>query len=270
MKAISCLTAVAALLAPAASTAAPAPPRQPITPWRLDYGATACMAMRAYGDPAKPVTIAFRPSPNGKVVRLIVATSGGSADAEQVDVTAGFGANQVKATALHFGSSKSKSDLWWINVSRADLEPLRAAPELVLRGGGLDERFALPLISKVLDSLDTCNEDLRKYWNVDGGGTAPVGFAEPLKPLGSYFSENDYPSQAVRQGDTGRSVIMMMVDETGALKDCLVEQTSGIAVLDAMTCFVLQERAKFRPAKDAAGKPVRSVLTQSVQWRISG
>ena len=265
MKGISSLFMLVAL-APVASVAAPRPP---ITPWRLDYGATACTALRAYGDKAKPITIAIRPSPNGKVVRLVVATKERGGDADQVDVTARLGANTVKATALHFGNRETKSDMWWINLSRGDLEPLRQLAEMGIRGDGIDQSFALPLIGKVLDSLDTCNEDLRKYWNVEGNGTALSTFAEPLKPLPSYFSDGDYPAQAIRQGDTGRSRVMMMIDETGAMKDCLVEETSGIATLDAMTCYVLQEKAKFRPATDAAGKPVRSVLTQGVRWRIA-
>jgi protein TonB len=57
-----------------------------------------------------------------------------------------------------------------------------------------------------------------------------------------------------------------MVDQTGALQDCLVEGTSGVATLDAMVCIVLRSRAKFHPAIDAQGKPARSVLSTRVKW----
>ena len=61
----------------------------------------------------------------------------------------------------------------------------------------------------------------------------------------------------------------LLVDETGALKDCTVDETSGIASLDAMGCLVFMERAKFTPARDAAGKPVRSVVSTSITWKTS-
>jgi hypothetical protein len=35
-----------------------------------------------------------------------------------------------------------------------------------------------------------------------------------------------------------------------------------------MTCYVLLARARFNPALDAAGKPVRSVMTTRVKWKM--
>lgn len=267
MNGISLLLGLAAAAAVAAPAAQPA--RQPVKPWMLDYGATACTAVRVYGDDAKPLTLGLRPSPDGRVVRLVLVKAGRRIDAEQRDVTVNLGAHEVKTTGLHFGSRDGKAELVWINLTRADLEPLRAAPEIEIRDLGGSERFALPLIGKVLDSLDTCNEDLRRYWNVDGTGAVLSTMAAPVRPLASYFSDSDYPTQSLRQEDSGRSVVVVMVDETGAPKDCLVQETSGIAALDAMTCLVLQERAKFHPALDAAGKPARSVLIQPVVWRMT-
>jgi hypothetical protein len=260
------ISRASALAAAAALAGASAPPRQPVQPWTLDYGETACTALRVYGDPAEPVTFAMRPSSNGKVVRLVVARAGRAADARQFPVRTNLGGDGAHTTALRFGTRKAgPRTLIWINVARADLEALRRAGVVDLAGDGLHERFAVPKIGAVLDSMDSCNADLRHYWNVEAPPPHP---AEPLKPLAQYFSDDDYPSQALFEHATGRSRVVMMIDETGMLKDCLVEETSGVAVLDAMTCDVLRERAKFRPAADAAGKPVKSVLTQGVVWRF--
>ena len=103
--------------------------------------------------------------------------------------------------------------------------------------------------------------------NLEGGSTIAQG-ASPLKPLNEYISTRDYPTQAIIDGSSGASRVTMMIDETGTVKDCLVEETSGIASLDAMTCIAFQSRAKFRPALDAAGKPVRSIATQKVVWKV--
>jgi TonB family protein len=262
--------AACAALPLCAAVGGPPELRRPVKPWNLDYGLTACMAIATYGTAEKPITLAFRPSPNATVVRLIVLLPGHGGPAFQFELKTNITGATVKTNGLHFSGTAGKSNIVWINFATADLAGLRRAGEIALDGGPLHDRYALPSIGKVLDGLDTCNEDLRKYWNV---GEAEASFskkARTLKPLREYFSDSDYPSQANQQNESGTSKIMMMIDETGALKDCMVEETSGFATLDAMACAVLHERAKFEPALDAAGKPTRSVLTQRVIWRIGG
>jgi TonB-like protein len=255
-----------ALLLPAAG---PRPLRQPIKPWVLDYGATACTALRTYGSGKAPVTLALRPSPNGNVVRLVVMRPGRAPKPYHFPVTTNLSDARVKTTGLRFQPKGARHDLVWINFERSALDGLAGAGEIAIRGGSdIDERFALPGIAAVLKGLDTCNADLRRYWNVGDAGAPLSAPATPLKPLPHYFSSDDYPFQAFHEGASGASKIMMMVDESGALKDCMVEETSGIATLDAMACLVLLERARFRPALDAAGKPARSVLTTRVVWRM--
>jgi hypothetical protein len=254
------------------STATGAPPelQRPVKPWILDYGMTACTAIATYGTPDKPVTLAFRPSPNGTIVRLMVVRSSQARKDFQFDLTSNLGGASARTNGLHFSGADRKGSIIWINVARGDLEVLRTAGAIVLHGGPLDYNLALPSIGAVLDGLDKCNADLRDYWNVGAAADRLTRKARPLRPLTDYFSSADYPDQAVFADEGGTSLVMMMVDETGALKDCLVEATSGFATLDAMTCVVLHQRAKFEPALDLAGKPTRSVLTQRVIWRAGG
>jgi TonB family protein len=203
------------------------------------------------------------------MVRLVVLLPGHGVPAYQFEVKTNITGATVKTNGLRFPASRDRNDIVWINFTPAELAGLRGAGEIALDGGPLHDRFVLPGIGKVLDALETCNADLRKYWNVGDGEAGLSRRARPKRPLPDYFSSSDYPSQAMQQSDSGISKIMMMIDETGALKDCMVEETSGVAMLDAMTCAVLQERARFEPALDSAGKPARSVLTTRVNWRIA-
>ncbi|CAA9528218.1 MAG: hypothetical protein AVDCRST_MAG23-764 [uncultured Sphingosinicella sp.] len=250
--------------------ASAAPPRQPIGKWQVDYGDTACTAARNYGPAEKPVTLAFRPSPNGTVVRLMVARPGRVSTPHHFAVTTTITSEKAKTTGLRFESADKKRDIIWINFDRAALDGLQAAGEIAIKAGvTIEERFPLPGIGSVLKSLDTCNADLRKHWNVEEAAASQLSKgATVLKPLHSLISDSDYPAQAIRERASGSTRFMMMVDETGALKDCMVEETSGIASLDAMSCSVFLQRAKFSPALDAAGKPARSVLTARITWRI--
>lgn len=245
-----------------------APVQQPLGKWVVDYGDTLCTASRTYGRQEAPMTLALRPSPNGTVVRLLIVRPGKAPLPEHFAVTTSITPAKAKTTGLRFASGNKKSEIIWINFERAALEGLRTASEFALQADGIvNERFALPGIGAVLGALDRCNADLRAHWNLIGTGAAQVAkTATSVRPLASYFSPNDYPAQALHEGAGGATRVAMMVDETGALKECMVEETSGIASLDAVTCGLLIQRAKFNPARDAAGKPLRSVSTSRIRW----
>lgn len=252
------------------TSVAAAPLRQPVGKWVVDYGDTACNAARSYGDPKSPITIAFRPSPNGTVVRLIVLRPGGAPQPHHLPVRTSIVPENVKMTALRFASNDRKTDIFWINFDQTAIAKLGSAGEIAIKGKWIDERFALPDMVAVLKALDRCNADLRNVWNVSPSEPARIAKgAVATAPLHSYFSADDYPSQAQREEASGAARIMMMVDQTGKLKDCMVEQASGIATLDAATCGILLQRAKFSPAQDANGKPVRSVLTTTIRWTLT-
>ena len=267
MKTVSSTVALFACLASAATAAAPQL-RQPTGKWVVDYGDTACTAGRQYGTAQQPVTLAFRPSPDGSVVRLMVARPGRVGDAYHFPVTTTI-SEKGKTTGLRFASSRGKTDIIWINFERSAIEGLPRAGEIAIKGGGaIDERFALPDMAAALKALDRCNADLRKHWNADEAGVARVAKAAESKlPVSRLVRDSDYPEQAIMEGASGYTRMMLMIDEQGALKDCMVVETSGIASFDAMACGILIERAaKFRPALDTAGKPIRSVYTLGFRW----
>ncbi|HEY1604201.1 MAG TPA: energy transducer TonB [Allosphingosinicella sp.] len=263
MKAIA-LPLLAAFVLPL--LAAGPPPLQPTKGWVLDYADTDCTATRQYGSDAEPFELVLRPSPFGHVIQLIVLRNGLGTVARHVPATVTLPHGPLATTALRYWD-KNGHEIMIISFESDALAQMRAAATVGIRTGDIDETFAVPSIGQVMQGLDTCNADLRRYWNVEGGATVAVP-ARPLVPLARYFSAGDYPSQAADENRGGTSEVTMMVDETGTMRDCLVEKASGIATLDAMTCGVLMQHAKFHPAVDAAGKPVRSILQQSVTWKL--
>ena len=262
--------AIAALACAAAPLAAATPPpvRQPTAKWVLEYADTHCTAFRSYGTAEAPLTFALRPSPNGTTVRLMVARAGRMGMPHHFPVTVGITSEPVRTTGLVFETRDRKKKIIWINVARAALEGLRSVDTIAVRGKGeIDERFGVPGIGAVLTELDRCIADLRRHWNIEGASAAgPAQPARSLKPLHNLVFDSDYPDQAMRENASGTTGMMLLVDQAGTLKDCMVEEASGIATLDAMACGILLERAKFKPALDAAGKPVRSVQHARVRW----
>ena len=79
------------------------------------------------------------------------------------------------------------------------------------------------------------------------------------------------PQDALDANQTGSASYLLMIGRDGSVMDCVVNESSGVASLDAMGCQVIRERAKFKPAIDAAGKPtVDTYGTPPIRWMISG
>ncbi|HEX4739171.1 MAG TPA: energy transducer TonB [Allosphingosinicella sp.] len=263
------LPLLAFLIAPvlnAAAASAPPAPRQPTKGWVLDYAETNCTASRAYGSDVDPLELVLRPSPFGHVLQLIVLRNGRGEWAMHVPVTVTLPNAPLKTTALRYWDHKGH-EILLVSFRSEALEQMRAAPTVGIHAGGIiDETFAVPVIGKVMQGLDACDADLLQHWNAEAGDTKVKVRARSLAPLASYFSDADYPAQAVSENRSGISAVTMMIDETGTMRDCLVEETSGIASLDAMACALFMKRAKFKPALDAAGKPIRSIYQDRVKW----
>jgi TonB family protein len=158
--------------------------------------------------------------------------------------------------------------MFWINLPRADFDRLAAQPDVAIKGRRLDLTLSSSGFAAVARALDTCNTNLRAHWNADEAGLARIGtMSAPIVAPARLVSSQDYPGQAIFEGRDGTTGVSLLIDEQGALKDCVVEQASGVATLDAQTCILFQTRGKFAAAKDRDGKPVKSRLTYRFRWK---
>jgi protein TonB len=122
-------------------------------------------------------------------------------------------------------------------------------------------------MTALMKTLANCRDSLRKYYHIDQALQDQLkSRARTVAPLVSIFSTDDYPAQAVFNRDSGLSSIVLLVDENGKLADCMVDQTSGVASLDAMSCQIIRQRAKFVPAIVPDGKPAKDAMTTRIRW----
>jgi TonB family protein len=91
--------------------------------------------------------------------------------------------------------------------------------------------------------------------------------AAPLTSPASWIKESDYPAIAVRNDLEGTTGVTVIVGRDGKVQSCNVAISSGIPVLDATTCALIEERALFRPALDYDGKPTEGSYSTRVVWR---
>ncbi|MFN3946279.1 MAG: energy transducer TonB [Allosphingosinicella sp.] len=81
-------------------------------------------------------------------------------------------------------------------------------------------------------------------------------------------TERDYPSAARRRGEQGRVVFQYVVDPAGRPRDCVVQESSGSALLDEASCNIVLRRFRFAPARSAAGEAVAQRWVQTIDWQL--
>lgn len=100
------------------------------------------------------------------------------------------------------------------------------------------------------------------------GGTGQGGGAatKPVKIAGDINSARDYPkrSRALRRGD--HVVLALTVGTDGRVKGCRVHRPSRDAEADSITCKLATDRFRFRPATDAAGRPIETIYGWQQRW----
>jgi protein TonB len=101
----------------------------------------------------------------------------------------------------------------------------------------------------------------------------PPRTVEPARAkanLASYVSDEDYPSNAVRNEEQGTTRFKLVVGPDGKVKECSVTSSSGSPALDSTTCRLMKARAKFTPAMDSSGKPTGDTVSSAIRWVLPG
>lgn len=89
-----------------------------------------------------------------------------------------------------------------------------------------------------------------------GGGTGGIA-TRPSVVRG--ITNRDYPDEVARYWPRGGAVfIAVRVLPNGRATDCKINRSIGVPAIDQWTCKLVEERAVFRPATDANGRPVAS------------
>jgi hypothetical protein len=243
---------------------------EPTGSWVVDYRADQCLASREYGTTAKPVTFGIRPAPNGETYLLLLAQKrAGPELGKEREGIVDFGAGPIKSWLLEHRDKTSGADIYQFRISAAEMDQRKNASSVKLDPKDApDVELQLRSMPALIKSLEACTADLKRYWNM--GGEKDGRIVTPSKgDIRTLFSSDDYPAEAFWRNQGGTSQFLLLIDDTGKVAGCDVVVASGIPTLDVMGCQVIRERAKFTPALDAKGKPVRSTyVTPPIVWKM--
>jgi TonB family protein len=257
------------LTAVAAGSATAAEPRRPTASWVVNYDDAQCVATRNYGTHDKPLILAFKPSATGSVVRIMMVRKGPAFEAEQRSASLRFDDKPpIAVNALTYGDAKTGQFVATANLPMQTIAANRRAARVSFRGATFDEQLAVPGFSGISAFFNDCLANLRQAWNAGPHSTTLKQAARPTQPLRNLFSRGTFPALALREGNIGTVGVSLMIDEAGKVRDCMVEETSGFAMLDSTSCYVITSRARFEPAIGSDGKPAKSAYFQRIRWQI--
>lgn len=80
----------------------------------------------------------------------------------------------------------------------------------------------------------------------------------------------DFPQKALAQKRQGIVKIELAISPNGAIQSCNILESSTHADLDAETCKIASNKAKFGPALDVTGQPTAGRVQTEINWRIPG
>lgn len=273
----------------------PTDPVKQTSPWRLDAGEEKCRLAAVYGD-----------APEGHIL-FIEQDQPGSAVGFAIGGPSFEGIDWEEAVAFQFGELPpfaierySKGDIGpyqpavLIAAQSLAEEPLEDADEgdieedvapgigripvdrflgvselRVMQDGKTRVALALPNFKNALEALNRCSEGFITYWGLDlekhRTMTRGVKFTNLMRVARSLQSK--YPSNALRRGEQGTVRFLVLVDEQGKVTDCRQSDVTALDRLDSPVCREMR-RARFEPALDADGKPMKSYYSSRITYLI--
>lgn len=99
---------------------------------------------------------------------------------------------------------------------------------------------------------------------VAGQATAP----RPRTDTSHWITPSDYPVGVENPRAENITRVQLMVARNGLVTECAILRSSGVVDYDRAACRLLRSRARFIPARSAAGRPIVGKLRMVVRWRL--
>ncbi len=277
-------------LQPVAAAAADKPAQhfKPTGPWAMEYADEGCRLIRNFSDGETEFTLAFERFSLGVSLRLGLAGTGlrfarsgndldyryGDAKvrhSEVLDSVLADGRSAIllpEATLIDEEEAGRLTGATLPEVLKAEMETAgRISTITFFRRVGAPIALDLGAMAAPMKAMQRCVDDLVTGWGIDIARLAtskqwPKPTSDPVR----WVSPADYPRTMLRAGLGGLVRVRLVIGEDGAIEKCMVEVAKP-GDFEKLVCGNIAKRAKFTPALDAEGKPMRSYWTRS--WRFS-
>ena len=236
--------------------------------WQLDWQNNYCSITT--GDPAKAAVALWLtpgdPEPDLYFIgspKIIRSKESG----HKATVTLKPSGDTFSATVMELAGPRGSKVLRLLRLDEAF--PAAFGASSYVRLAGMKEAIETTGSGKAIATLRQCIDDKLSAWGVDAKAfdslrTPATDVAEHL-----WFTDSDYPSDALAAGEQGDVIARMNVSATGTVTECEVVASSGSNSLDSATCNSALRVGRFNPAIAPGSQPTPSVRIVRVVWRIA-
>lgn len=252
-------------IAAAAPAAAPLP-MTPTGPWNVEFADSMCLLSRPFGKDGA-TTLILKPNMLGNGMEIIVTRGTTSIDRpEHGKAAVDIADKRVDFDTFFNAYSTAKARLIRVVIPDAKIEltALRGTLSIDAKAEG-QHSFSIVGIERAFPVLATCVAQLRAIYKVRDADIGALTAKPEVQP-NSLFTVNDYPGEALRKGQSGTVGVLVWVEADGRVSTCEIVDSTASSVLEQTTCNILKRRARWTPAKDAAGKSVRAPGFTRIRW----
>ncbi len=179
--------------------------------------------------------------------------------------------NPAAFSQVHTSNDTTKDDEREAKRAAIDLEEAAKIERIVTRSGKRVVSIETDELAPAFQALNACTRDLLQMWGLDPTKLADAEYT-PARAIGLRQIvrriQQAYPSAALRRGQQAFFRMRMIVEIDGTVSECYLDKATKADSLDSPAC---QEflRAKFEPALDADGQPIRSFYSTGVTYLVN-
>lgn len=238
---------------------------QPTGKWELNYQPNLCRLARQYGD--KVVGMEWQPIASGYTIfEFDPSIRKAPRRQGQVDTMIDPG-GPTKGFLSQYDAGE-RGRLTTVAVQGDPAAMLEKVSTIRLTDRPDASTYRITDGVQVAKALRGCRDDwLRQIGQSVEEYAKVVTSAQPIGPA-DWLSFGDYPESAIRAGQQGDSVVMWRVRIDGRVEDCRTISSAGAKVLDDAACKAITAHGRYVPAKDADGRPISSIESRQVRWRL--
>ena len=289
-KSLSLLCLTVALCQPAIATAAEKAPISlaKTTKWEMNYDTDSCHLFARFSNGTDSALLSLTRISPGDYVQMTVFGKMLKFDGIAMPVEVAFGSQAVPfsrtGVAVTAGDDKVpgvivdglRLDGW--QPPKGSREPVQA-PALTSeaeaaanaitfrRKGSKAYRLETGSMAAPMAAMRTCTDDLLVSWGYDPKVEATLSRrAAPTGNPGAWLHSSDFPANALNRGQNGIVRFRLDVAADGAVTGCRVLFRTNPDAFADLSCKLLMERARMKPALDAAGQPVKSYFISRISW----
>lgn len=274
---------------------------EPSTPWNLDFGEDKCRLTRLFGSEEDRHLVFIEQSAPGRPFGLTLAGSSLNrfVSANRLDLgmqedmemqrlprfnageVAGIGPAVILSSvslektsvasvqSLNSGAQETPSgDQARLSTVGVDIEEAAKIDRIVLRRGSRALSFETGNLGPIMEALNTCTFDLLNEWGLNPeqhrSYTAPR-WTNQLSIVRRIMAT--YPRRAIIRGEQAIFRMRVIVEADGSVSECVIAAATETERLDSPACREMME-ARFEPALDSEGNPMRSFYATSITYAI--